>query len=333
MAKHRDTAGAGGAKRGAKRRVRRAGRRTRDSDKDVIVSFISRQISESQSGDVLNPRVRACIDDAERGSGRCASTVGCGDIVTIVPGVVPNLVTAANLRDGRHDVTIDSVHDVGIAAGGYQHLLKRSEGKPIDTRAASRLASGYIEFLGNPLAPGIDHRFIRQGSGNVNNEPVELSVPDRLLHPVGVGKVDLSNNLIRICLNEHDSRRRGCVKPEQDEALNRIVCEFIGTAFSWTTNGDRLNDSWWAQVQVNNLHCGVAISRPQDIVRGHEHTIGPRVSDGRGHSDKTSDLTHENTINGIEDVYGLVCPVGEIHSPPGLIDPHDVNTADKSAAR
>src|SRR5260370_327054 len=115
----------------------------------MVGSLMRCHISDSWSGNVLNPSTRCSIDNSED---RLAGTIGRGYVVSVVSVAEPNLIATTDLRDGIDDVAIDGIHDVGSATRRHQHALKWSEYHAIH----AGVAVGYRIFLRYLHVPGID---------------------------------------------------------------------------------------------------------------------------------------------------------------------------------
>jgi len=92
---------------------------------DVIVLWKRRWISAADVRDILQPRVGLGIDDAERLNTRDA--VGGCDEKSIVAGVVPHFVAAADLCNDIEDVARERAENNWSPARGHQEMLKRPE--------------------------------------------------------------------------------------------------------------------------------------------------------------------------------------------------------------
>src|SRR5258705_8931268 len=92
----RDTTCVSDPKLCTQRRIRRAGRRGAHDGEDVVVAGERRHVPGARSEDILTPRTRLGVNHAEDGGTR---VVGRRDVELPVTGVVPNLVSAVDLRD------------------------------------------------------------------------------------------------------------------------------------------------------------------------------------------------------------------------------------------
>src|SRR2546426_8277216 len=161
---------------------------------------------------------------------------------------------------------------------------------------------------------------------------MELCIPHRLLHACSIGKVDLAENAVAVCRNERHLGRVGRVACNQNDALERIVRNLVGAAIGHRlAEADRASDSWRAYVEVYCLQQAIAVSDPEKILRGYNNTIGASSSTAcTSRSDKAGNLVHIDVIGCIDDVYGCLCPVGDVPPSPHLIDPEYVDGTDTS---
>src|SRR5205823_4097118 len=106
------------------------GRRWSQRNEDLVIDRIRRdRVRAGPSGHVLDPFVGHRVDDPEDRPGR---VVARGDVIVLVAGVVPDLISAADLRDRRDDRAGASVHDLlrGRIAATDEQLLLRAEREP-----------------------------------------------------------------------------------------------------------------------------------------------------------------------------------------------------------
>ena len=210
-------------------------------------------------------------------------------------------------------MAVKRVHDKRVAATRYQHPLRRSQRQPINPGVA-----GIREFFCDFPCSGVDDRNIRRHGRHIDQEPVELSVPDGLFHPRGIGKVNLAENAVRVCRNEGELWWVGYVIPDQDDALKRIIRELVGsTICDRITQTNRMGDSWWVHVKVHGLQQAIAIPGPEYVIRAHDHTIGSSPSSiDASSADKPGNPIDVRIVNSIEDEDGCLSHGGKVQSSP-----------------
>ena len=165
-----DATAANQAKRNTRCRIPDSGRRGIDPRENMVVGCINGDVSDVGCRHVLEPRARRCIDYTERLSEVCGPIRGC-DVIPVVLWVVPNFITASDLRDARYDVAVNGTHDVGIAACHSQQTLKRSKRQTIHACAASAIDD---ELFRNPPPSGINNGDIGRRARDGEQKPMQL---------------------------------------------------------------------------------------------------------------------------------------------------------------
>src|SRR5207237_8369965 len=103
-----------------------------------------RDVPRARGRNVLPPRPGLAIDHAEhRGTGR----IGRRHVELTVARVVPDLVTAADLRDVADDGAIDSVDDEREGTGDEEPLKRPLRETGAAAAAADRIGSGHGQRL------------------------------------------------------------------------------------------------------------------------------------------------------------------------------------------
>src|SRR5207247_10737605 len=103
---------------------------------------------------------------------------------------------------------------------------------------------------------------------------MQLCIPYWLFQPVRIGKLDLAKNTVAVRRNEGRFRRVSRVAGDENDALDRIVCQLVFTAVG-DSNAERdgMTNPWRADIEINCLEQGVGVSDPKKNVGRHDGTV------------------------------------------------------------
>src|SRR5437867_4242094 len=164
---------------------------------------------------------------------------------------------------------------------------------------------------------------------------MQLCIPYWLFQPIRIGKLDLAKNAVAVRRNEGRLRRVSHVAGDENDALDRIVCQLVCTAVGCSiAKRYGVTNPWRAHIEINCLQKAVAVSDPKKIVGRHDDTVRTSApSVGPERSDKAWNRVDVYIVHGIDDVDSGLASVRDIKPSCRLIDPQYVYSADASGNR
>src|SRR5262245_42281346 len=138
---------------------------------------------------------------------------------------------------------------------------------------------------------------------------MELRIPDRLLHSLGVGEIDLAQDAVGVRGNKRYFRRVRGITRDENDALNRIVRQFVSAAIGYSiAKAYGVADSWRPHVEIDGLQEAIAVSYPKNVVRRYDDAVGTASSAVCAEcADKTGNLIDIGVVDGIDDVHRGFC--------------------------